>query len=286
MFSVEEEERDDDHDVASRWTDERVPGNLDGVGARSDRILTAIQPSASERDALSGGANGRNGQFAPSRQPSRIDAATPRSIALIEGAVFLRDCISRNLTEAFAFRVKCFASGDEFRAHADAQDFHLILFSASNLSNEIVFKEVALLASHVSAPIIVLAHQPTPESARAALGCGAKGFIPMATGFELAVQVVRFVSAGGTYLPAECLLAERSGGQQQSLTPASVVTSRELAVVRGIREGKPNKIIAYELNMCESTVKVHVRHIMKKLRARNRTDIAVKSAELLESPVG
>ena len=45
-------------------------------------------------------------------------------------------------------------------------------------------------------------------------------------------------------------------------------------MVEAIRQRKPNKIIAYELNMCESTVKVHVRAIMKKLKARNRTEVA------------
>ncbi|MGU3537814.1 LuxR C-terminal-related transcriptional regulator, partial [Methylobacterium sp. A54F] len=43
---------------------------------------------------------------------------------------------------------------------------------------------------------------------------------------------------------------------------------------RALRKGTPNKIIAYELNMCESTVKVHVRNIMKKLKAKNRTEVA------------
>jgi DNA-binding NarL/FixJ family response regulator len=54
-----------------------------------------------------------------------------------------------------------------------------------------------------------------------------------------------------------------------------------MAVIRAIQQGKPNKIIAYELNMCESTVKVHVRHVMKKLRAKNRTDVAIKATDLL-----
>ena len=52
------------------------------------------------------------------------------------------------------------------------------------------------------------------------------------------------------------------------------LTGRQLQVVEAIRQGKPNKVIAYELNMCESTVKVHVRAIMKKLKARNRTEVA------------
>jgi len=54
----------------------------------------------------------------------------------------------------------------------------------------------------------------------------------------------------------------------------SGLTTRQLAVLEAVRRGKANKIIAYELNMCESTVKVHLRNIMKKLRARNRTEAA------------
>jgi hypothetical protein len=50
-----------------------------------------------------------------------------------------------------------------------------------------------------------------------------------------------------------------------------------VAVIRALQQGKPNKVIAYELNMCESTVKVHVRNLMKKLKAKNRTDLAMKA---------
>ena len=55
-------------------------------------------------------------------------------------------------------------------------------------------------------------------------------------------------------------------------------------MVEAIRQGKPNKIIAYELNMCESTVKVHVRAIMKKLKARNRTEVAYLFSSSISDP--
>ena len=55
-------------------------------------------------------------------------------------------------------------------------------------------------------------------------------------------------------------------------------------MVEAIRQGKPNKIIAYELNMCESTVKVHVRAIMKKLKARNRTEVAYLYSSSITDP--
>ncbi len=47
--------------------------------------------------------------------------------------------------------------------------------------------------------------------------------------------------------------------------------------------GKANKVIAYELKMRESTVKVHVRNIMKKLNAKNRTEVAFMANELIQS---
>ena len=93
---------------------------------------------------------------------------------------------------------------------------------------------------------------------------------------------MQFVSAGGTYLPVECVLAAKVySAQTASNNSNGTFTSRELAVIQAIRRGKSNKIIAYQLNMCESTVKVHVRHIMKKLHARNRTEVAIRAVELI-----
>ena len=50
---------------------------------------------------------------------------------------------------------------------------------------------------------------------------------------------------------------------------------RQLMVVEALCQGMANKQIAYELSMSEHTVKVHLRHIMRKLKARNRTEVAV-----------
>ena len=53
------------------------------------------------------------------------------------------------------------------------------------------------------------------------------------------------------------------------------LTKRERAIVHLTTLGKSNKLIAYELSMCESTVKVHIRQIMKKLNVSNRTQVVV-----------
>ena len=63
----------------------------------------------------------------------------------------------------------------------------------------------------------------------------------------------------------------------RSLT--GIFTPREARIAEALRKGKANKIIAYDLNLCESTVKVHIRNIMKKLKATNRTEVAYKLSE-------
>ncbi|MBV9288310.1 MAG: response regulator transcription factor [Hyphomicrobiales bacterium] len=186
-----------------------------------------------------------------------------------------------------------------------------------------------------TAPIIVFADRNDADLARAVIRNGAKGYIPWTMGFEIVVQVIRFVLAGGTYVSPDCFLdggshavsssqgspttsatsrqelgliqaipqvksskftaygvntaeggvaagggSPRSPSSRESPT-ASTMTSRELAVIRAIQQGKSNKLIAYQLSMCESTVKAHLRNIMRKIGAKNRTDVAIKAQRIL-----
>jgi DNA-binding NarL/FixJ family response regulator len=88
-------------------------------------------------------------------------------------------------------------------------------------------------------------------------------------------EAIRLVQAGGMYIPASSLLAAQRPNEvrgAESNSRLSGLTNRQLAVLEAVRRGKANKIIAYELNMCESTVKVHLRNIMKKLPLRANDD--------------
>lgn len=51
-------------------------------------------------------------------------------------------------------------------------------------------------------------------------------------------------------------------------------TPRELEIVLLVRAGKPNKLIAHALGIAESTVKVHIRNLMRKTRTTNRVQVA------------
>jgi DNA-binding NarL/FixJ family response regulator len=204
------------------------------------------------------------------------------TILMVERNHFLRDCLVRSTAQHWPGVVAGCASLSEFAEVAQNARSTVVLLSVLSLNEEEADAEMAMLVS-IEPPVrsMVLARADDLNEALAALGQGANGYISMSAGFDVFVQALRFVGAGGTYVPAQCLLAARQASPSMpEQATASGITSRELAVIQAIRQGKPNKVIAYELNMCESTVKVHVRHIMKKLQAKNRTDVAIKGADL------
>jgi DNA-binding NarL/FixJ family response regulator len=157
--------------------------------------------------------------------------------------------------------------------------FEMVIISLDETDAQEIAKALSIISNLApSPPTIVISSKYNFEVTRAVIGRGAKGYILMTMGFEIAVEAVRFILAGGTYVPPECLLYAIPTAAPPSHPAAfGAITGRELAVVRAIQQGKSNKAIAYELNMCESTVKVHVRNVMKKLRATNRTDVAIKA---------
>jgi DNA-binding NarL/FixJ family response regulator len=201
---------------------------------------------------------------------------------IVERNPFLRDCLQRSIDSYWPNEAAAFASLSELAQSHALNPSALVVLSTYSLSDEEAESELAsLVAFDPPVRSMVLAKTDNLDDALAFIDAGANGYISMSAGFEVFAQAIRFVGAGGTYVPPQCLLSARHATATASEQVAeNGVTVRELKVIQGIRQGKPNKVIAYELNMCESTVKVHVRNIMKKLNARNRTEVAMKAGDL------
>jgi DNA-binding NarL/FixJ family response regulator len=99
-----------------------------------------------------------------------------------------------------------------------------------------------------------------------ALAAGAMGYVLKSMPPDELMKVIRQVHAGKKRISAEIAaqLAEHMG--EESLT------AREIEVLREITTGKRNRDVAESLFISEETVKAHVKHIMEKLGARDRTE--------------
>jgi DNA-binding NarL/FixJ family response regulator len=199
---------------------------------------------------------------------------------VVERNPFILECLAYRLDRELPCDIQTGGSLAELCA-ADIGEVRGVLvlsvISLTDLQSEGEFRLLADLAPNMRS--IVIAKNDDLDAALAALSFGANGYISTNDQFSIFVEALRFVAGGGTYVAPKCLVAPKNSPVTPvDNTVAGGLTNRELAVIKAIRQGKPNKVIAYELNMCESTVKVHVRHVMKKLQARNRTDLAVKAS--------
>jgi DNA-binding NarL/FixJ family response regulator len=199
----------------------------------------------------------------------RAAAAPTLDVILIERRTLIQECLTAALKHA-GHQVAPFASVEGWLDAALEGRPGVIILSAPSAGHA----EVELLAQVLNGrPSILMSDADDPNDAVSALAKGLRGYIPATMSLGEAFEAMRLVAAGGTFIPASCLLAAiRQGPVKQ--TPGAEFSPRQAAVAAEICKGKPNKIIAYDLNMCESTVKVHVRNIMKRLKVRNRTQVA------------
>ena len=123
----------------------------------------------------------------------------------------------------------------------------------------------AIRKSSPRAKIIVLTTYSGDAMARRALNAGASGYILKHMLRTDLIGTIRSVFSGGRSIPPQIAaeLAERIGTQN--------LTERELEVLRVLADGNSNKMIADTLNISEDTVKAHVKNILQKLDASDRT---------------
>jgi DNA-binding NarL/FixJ family response regulator len=126
----------------------------------------------------------------------------------------------------------------------------------------------ALIAIRKESPrAIVMMVTPSKRDmdVRRALNAGAAAYVLRTTPKAEMLRVIRWVSEGRRHIPPEVArtIAEHLG--QEELSP------RESSVLRLIRDGYRNKQIAGCLGICETTVNFHIRNIVEKLQANDRT---------------
>jgi DNA-binding NarL/FixJ family response regulator len=100
---------------------------------------------------------------------------------------------------------------------------------------------------------------------RRALNAGAAAYVLKNTPKAELLRVIRWVSEGRRHIPSEVAstITEHLGQEEPS--------PREISVLRLIRDGYKNKQIAHNLGICETTVNFHIRNIVDKLQANDRT---------------
>src|SRR5258708_15252926 len=124
---------------------------------------------------------------------------------------------------------------------------------------------IAIRGEFPQARIIMLTTSDGDGDIRRAMRAGASGYILKTMHMDELLSVIRSVHAGRRHIPLEVAarLAEHLGDDN--------LTARELEVLRLIRDGHRNKQIADQLAISENTVNFHIKNLVDKLQANDRT---------------
>jgi two-component system nitrate/nitrite response regulator NarL len=152
---------------------------------------------------------------------------------------------------------------------------------------------VRRLKAHApAARIVLLADAFDPSFVSTAWDAGAHGFCLSTHTRDVLVKSLELVMLGEVILPATIVLPiagartchahpqpdeDTLEGNVTGL-PHRRLSNREAEILTCLRDGAPNKVIARKLNLSEATVKVHVKTILKKIGACNRTQAAIWAA--------
>ncbi|SMC55497.1 LuxR C-terminal-related transcriptional regulator [Primorskyibacter flagellatus] len=170
--------------------------------------------------------------------------------------------------------------------HPDLVMFDLVLPDVNGISGFIS------LRAHVpDIPILVISSMTSHVLVTSLMNEGAAGFLPKDTPANVIQTVLAEIAAGRKYVPKDyrqARPAETPEDLLENIHPKlAALTPQQQKVMKLICEGKPNKQIAYELDLAEATVKAHITALLRRLGVSNRTQAALMveaaHAQALES---
>ena len=149
----------------------------------------------------------------------------------------------------------------EFRRHRPDVTLMDIQLPGANGTDTLI----AIRGEFPQARIIMLTTSDGDGDIQRALRAGASGYILKSMHMDELLSVIRSVHAGRRQIPPEVAarLAEHMGDDDP--------TTRELEVLQLIRDGYRNKQIADQLSIAETTVNFHIKNLVDKLQANDRT---------------
>ncbi len=205
--------------------------------------------------------------------------STPTRVLIIDDHPLFRRGVSQLLALSPGFSVVGeAASGAEGITEAKSLDPDLILLDLNMKGMNGIETLRTMRDMEIEARIILLTVSNAPDDLITAIRAGADGYILKDNDPDDILRLIDSAMHGQTAISPELTSLLASALREESVVENrshASLTERETAILKCLAAGMSNKLIARELEIKESTVKVHIRNLLKKLKFRSRVEAAV-----------
>jgi DNA-binding NarL/FixJ family response regulator len=194
------------------------------------------------------------------------------------------------VTDIFPGEMDCICTvnvRETLQALEDGPAFDLILLDLKLPGADGFSALISIRSKAPAVPVVMVSSTDHVDIVRESFSYGAMGYLPKSSSQNVMKNAIRLVMSGSTYIPTEALgsfvispFEKQDAAEQKTISAMSALTPRQLAVLDLLAEGKANKIIAFELNISEITVKAHVSALLRKLGVSNRLQAVISTKNI------
>ncbi len=239
-------------------------------------------------------------ELARSTEPYSGELAGIQSIRtlLVEPNALLREGLKRILADT-AYSPSSAASSLDEAMPVQVQDGSIVvlIIDATRNHEDTCWQARRLKEMNPSAKVVMLVEQYDIKQVLAAFNAGADAYLKKSISYEVLVKSLDLVMLGEAIFPGAILDLLRdheaqAGEGKDAAAPeephgmgaaAKGLSVRETVILRCLMDGDSNKIIARKFDITEATVKVHVKAILRKIQAKNRTQAAIWASSHLSA---
>lgn len=217
---------------------------------------------------------------------------------LVEPNALVREGLKRILADTAYRAVVPVSSLEDVRRMQVAQETPLLLVVNATGNHAALCQQIQRLKQDLPAVhVAMLVDDYDLHQVLAAFQAGADAYLTKTVSCEVLVKTLDLVMLGETVFPSAVLNLVREYTKATELSengeevegadermPPKGLSVRETVILRCLMEGDSNKLIARKFDITEATVKVHVKAILRKIRAKNRTQAAIWAASHLSAP--
>lgn len=196
----------------------------------------------------------------------------------------------------FRHGLRSYLDGDGFSVVAELEDYvdvasaigdgegpDLVLYAKPGQEADPAEAVEAIRDDLPDVPVLVMAEALVPTEFSASLHAGVSGYLLSDISKEALIHSIKLIMIGEKVFATELAKVWLSGGLEKKLHCAKKIdhnlTGRESQILGRLLEGDSNKLIARRLEITESTVKIHMKSLLRKINVQNRTQAAIWAVE-------